>query len=105
VTGFGLITQHPIASAAVSHAYQEDARGPLDTYNFAGDVGKAVIPSGASVLLSLMSWHQMLRVVSALGAIVALAVATYLPAICGRFPQAPKSNIAGLSRVEGSRCS
>src|SRR5882724_3003123 len=41
VTGCGLSTQHPIASAAVSRAYQDDARGPLGTYNFAGDVGKA----------------------------------------------------------------
>ena len=63
VTGCGLSTQHPIASAAVSRAYQDDARGPLGTYNFAGDVGKAAIPSAASLLLVMMSWHQM-RVVS-----------------------------------------
>ncbi len=78
--GCGLSTQHPIASAAVSRAYQGDARGPLGTYNFAGDVGKAAIPSGASLLLALMSWHRMLWVLSALGAIVALAVAIFLPA-------------------------
>jgi len=80
LTGCGLSTQHPIASAAVSRAYKDDARGPLGTYNFAGDVGKAAIPSGASLLLVLMSWHQMLWVVSALGGIVALVVATFLPA-------------------------
>jgi MFS transporter, FSR family, fosmidomycin resistance protein len=79
-TGCGLSTQHPIASAAVSRAYQGDARGPLGTYNFAGDVGKAAIPSAASLLLVLMSWHHMLWVLSALGGIVALAVAIFLPA-------------------------
>jgi MFS transporter, FSR family, fosmidomycin resistance protein len=79
-TGCGLSTQHPIASAAVSRAYKDNARGPLGTYNFAGDIGKAAIPSGASLLLGLMSWHQMLWVVSALGGIVALAVAIFLPA-------------------------
>ncbi len=52
VTGCGLSTQHPIASATVSRAYQDDARGPLGTYNFAGDVGKAAIPSGASLCLA-----------------------------------------------------
>src|SRR5262249_50269939 len=78
--GCGLSTQHPIASAAVSRAFGEHARGPLGTYNFAGDVGKAALPSGASLLLVLMSWHQMLWVVSALGAVVALAVALLLPA-------------------------
>src|SRR5580704_4784226 len=45
VVGCGLSTQHPIASAAVSRAYQGDTRGPLGTYNFAGDIGKAAIPS------------------------------------------------------------
>jgi FSR family fosmidomycin resistance protein-like MFS transporter len=80
VTGCGLSTQHPIASAAVSRAYQDDARGPLGTYNFAGDVGKAAIPSGAALLLGLMSWHQTLWVVAALGAVVAVAVAIFFPA-------------------------
>ena len=80
MTGCGLSTQHPIASAAVSRAYQDDARGPLGTYNFAGDVGKAAIPSGASLLLVLMSWHDMLWFLAALGALVAVAVAIFFPA-------------------------
>jgi MFS transporter, FSR family, fosmidomycin resistance protein len=80
VVGCGLSTQHPIASAAVSRAYQGDARGPLGTYNFAGDIGKAAIPSGASLLLVLMSWHHMLWVIAALGVVVAAAVAIFFPA-------------------------
>jgi MFS family permease len=80
VVGCGLSTQHPIASAAVSRAYQGDARGPLGTYNFAGDIGKAAIPSGASLLLAVMTWHHMLWVLAALGLIVAVAVAIMLPA-------------------------
>ena len=80
VVGCGLSTQHPIASAAVSRAYQGDARGPLGTYNFAGDIGKAAIPSGASLLLAWMSWHHMLWALAVLGVIVAAAVAIFLPA-------------------------
>ena len=80
VVGCGLSTQHPIASAAVSRAYQGDARGPLGTYNFAGDIGKAAIPGGASLLLALMSWHHMLWAIAALGVVVAVAVAIFLPA-------------------------
>ena len=80
VVGCGLSTQHPIASAAVSRAYQGDARGPLGTYNFAGDIGKAAIPSGASLLLALMTWHHMLWALAALGLIVAVGVAIFLPA-------------------------
>jgi MFS family permease len=80
VVGCGLSTQHPIASAAVTRAYQGDARGPLGTYNFSGDIGKAAIPSGASLLLALMSWHHMLWALAVLGLIVAVAVAIFLPA-------------------------
>jgi FSR family fosmidomycin resistance protein-like MFS transporter len=80
VVGCGLSTQHPIASAAVSRAYQGDARGPLGTYNFAGDIGKAAIPSGAALLLAWMSWHHMLWAIAALGVVVAVAVAIFLPA-------------------------
>jgi MFS transporter, FSR family, fosmidomycin resistance protein len=80
VTGCGLSTQHPIASAAVSRAYQNDARGPLGTYNFSGDIGKAAIPSGASLLLGLMSWHHMVWYLAALGVVVAVAVAIFFPA-------------------------
>ena len=80
VIGCGLSTQHPIASAAVSRAYQDDARGPLGTYNFAGDIGKATIPSSASLLLARMSWHHMLWTLAVLGVFVAVAVAILLPA-------------------------
>ena len=80
VVGCGLSTQHPIASAAVSRAYQGDARGPLGTYNFAGDIGKAAIPSGAALLLAVMSWHHMLWALAVLGLVVAVAVQIFFPA-------------------------
>ena len=91
VIGCGLSTQHPIASAAVSRAYQGDARGPLGTYNFSGDIGKAAIPSGASLLLAFMTWHHMLWALAALGAIVAVAVAIFLPANLRAMTKAAKA--------------
>jgi FSR family fosmidomycin resistance protein-like MFS transporter len=101
VIGCGLSTQHPIASAAVSRAYQGDARGPLGTYNFSGDIGKAAIPSGASLLLALMSWHHMLWALAVLGALVAVAVAVFLPA--NLRPIAPETKAAhhGSSGARG----
>jgi MFS transporter, FSR family, fosmidomycin resistance protein len=101
VIGCGLSTQHPIASAAVSRAYQGDARGPLGTYNFSGDIGKAAIPSGASLLLALMSWHHMLWALAVLGALVAVAVAIFLPA--NLRPIAPETKAAhhGSSGARG----
>lgn len=100
-TGCGLSTQHPIASAAVSRAYGANARGPLGTYNFAGDVGKAAIPSGASLLLALMPWHHMLWIMSALGGIVAAAVAIFLPTIPARSWSAVKTDHRGAKSRGG----
>jgi MFS transporter, FSR family, fosmidomycin resistance protein len=80
LSGAGSSTQHPIASAAVSHAYGDAARGPLGIYNFSGDLGKAAVPAATSVLLTLMPWRSALYVLAALGIAVALVVALLLPA-------------------------
>src|SRR5437879_118602 len=43
--GIGSSTQHPIASSLVAQAYDtQGSRGPLATYNFAGDLGKMALP-------------------------------------------------------------
>ena len=80
LSGAGSSTQHPIASAAVSHAYGGAARGPLGVYNFSGDLGKAAIPAATSVLLTLMPWRSVLCVLAMLGIVVALAVGLLMPA-------------------------
>src|SRR6185436_13626726 len=54
LSGAGSATQHPIASAAVARAYGGLARGPLGTYNFTGDLGKAALPVMLSVLLGVL---------------------------------------------------
>src|SRR3954465_1251737 len=58
LAGAGGSTQHPLASAAVSRAYGGAARGPLGTYNFAGDLGKAALPPAVSLLLTVTDWHK-----------------------------------------------
>ena len=81
LSGAGSSTQHPIASAAVSRAYGAASRGPLGTYNFTGDLGKAAIPALMSLLLTLMPWRQSLWLVAIPGLAVAVAVATLMPRI------------------------
>ncbi len=55
VAGAGGSTQHPLASSAVSRAYgKAPSRGPLGTYNFAGDLGKATLPPVVALLLTVM---------------------------------------------------
>jgi MFS family permease len=86
ISGAGSATQHPIASAAVSRAYGAGARGPLGTYNFTGDLGKAAIPALTSLLLTLMPWRGALWVIALLGIAVAAAVLFLMPpvAVSGR---------------------
>lgn len=79
VSGAGASMQHPIASAAVARAYQAGSRGPLGTYNFAGDVGKAAIPATVALLLTSVPWRQTLWVVAAVGGAVALLIGMALP--------------------------
>jgi FSR family fosmidomycin resistance protein-like MFS transporter len=88
VAGAGGSTQHPLASAAVSRAYGGRARGPLGTYNFAGDVGKAILPPTASVLLTVMDWRSALWTLAGVGFVVALLIRLFMPPVADPPPEA-----------------
>jgi MFS transporter, FSR family, fosmidomycin resistance protein len=81
LAGAGGSTQHPLASVAVSRAYGGSARGPLGTYNFAGDLGKATLPSAVSLLLTVMDWRSALWVVAGLGTVVATLIRWLVPLV------------------------
>jgi MFS transporter, FSR family, fosmidomycin resistance protein len=93
--GAGATTQHPLASAAVSHAYGARARGPLGTYNFAGDLGKAALPALLGLLLMALPWRSALWLLAGLAALAALAVRTLLPAFALGGPAKAKGRGAG----------
>jgi MFS family permease len=80
IGGSGSSTQHPLASTAIARAYGASARGPLGTYNFAGDLGKAALPMLVALLLTRMSWRPALFVVALLGLAVAAVVRMLMPA-------------------------
>jgi MFS transporter, FSR family, fosmidomycin resistance protein len=88
ISGSGSATQHPLASGAVARVYERNARGPLSIYNFSGDLGKAILPAGISLLITLMPWRHALWIVSALGFLVAAAIALFLPSIPRSTPAA-----------------
>lgn len=44
--------QHPRASLLVANAYGKESRGPLGIYNFAGDMGKAILPAVVALFWS-----------------------------------------------------
>ena len=101
LSGAGSSTQHPIASAAVSHSYGGAARGPLGVYNFTGDLGKAAVPAATSVLLTLMPWRSVLCALAMLGIVVALAIGLLMPASArshAQIPRTDKSKQAGKGR-------
>ncbi len=79
LAGAGGSTQHPLASAAVSRAYGAAARGPLGTYNLAGDLGKATLPPLLSLLLAALGWREALWIVAGLGAAVAVLLRLLMP--------------------------
>jgi MFS family permease len=79
LAGAGGSTQHPLASAAVSRAYGVEARGPLGTYNFAGDLGKATLPPLLSLLLTVLHWRSTLWVAACLGLLVAPSILWLMP--------------------------
>jgi MFS transporter, FSR family, fosmidomycin resistance protein len=81
LAGAGGSTQHPLASAAVSRAYGPGARGPLGTYNFAGDLGKASLPPAVSLLLTMTDWRMALWTMAALAAVVALLIRWLMPPV------------------------
>lgn len=63
----------------IARTYGTNARGPLGTYNFAGDLGKAALPALAGLLLTHTDWRVVLWLAAGLGLVVALGVATLLP--------------------------
>lgn len=88
--GAGSSTQHPLASAVIARAYGAAARGPLGTYNFTGDLGKAAVPPLVGLLLTLSGWRHALWVIAGGGVLVAVLVGRLLP----REPQSRSAQAA-----------
>ena len=102
LAGSGSSTQHPLASAAVSRAYGKAARGPLGTYNFAGDIGKASLPPLLALLLTALPWRSTLWIIAGLGAVVALLIRLLMPLVDRPAPEpaisAAKPSAAGKGK-------
>lgn len=80
IGGAGAATQHPIGSSLVATAYERTgSRGPLGTYNFAGDLGKMAIPAATAWLIAVISWRGAVGIVGMLGLAAAVAILMLLP--------------------------
>ena len=68
VAGLGSGVQHPLASSLVSRAYETGPRrAALGTYNFAGDLGKIVVPAAVALVTTAVGWRDASGVYALLG--------------------------------------
>jgi len=80
IGGIGASTQHPIASALVARAFS----GPrsmraLGGYNFAGDIGKMILPALAALMIAVMPWRPSLIILGMAGFVAALLILLLTP--------------------------
>ncbi|MBJ7311878.1 MFS transporter [Rugamonas sp. CCM 8940] len=67
--GLGASTQHPLASSIVSDTHEAGGgvKQALSQYNFAGDIGKTLIPGLVGLLLVVVSWQTSVTLMGLLG--------------------------------------
>src|SRR5262249_52623662 len=80
--GAGAATQHPIGSALVMRAFS-GARSlkAFGAYNFAGDVGKVLLPATATSLLLILSWRRAYTLLGLAGIVAAMVIAILTPKV------------------------
>ncbi|MFD2645409.1 MFS transporter [Pseudomonas japonica] len=79
--GLGASTQHPLASSLVSDTHEpgRQVKQALSQYNFAGDIGKTLIPALVGLSLTVMSWRLSVSLAGVLGLLAALAMYLLIP--------------------------
>ena len=67
--GLGASTQHPLASSIVTDTHEAGGgvKEALSHYNFAGDIGKTLIPALVGLLLLVCSWQASVSLLGLLG--------------------------------------
>jgi MFS family permease len=93
--GLGAATQHPIGSALVTRVFTGTrALTAFGTYNFAGDVGKVLLPASATALILLMPWRPAYGLLGLVG----IAAAAFIFLATPRLP--PERASAATTAVE-----
>jgi MFS transporter, FSR family, fosmidomycin resistance protein len=92
--GLGAATQHPIASALVARAFEgKRAITALGTYNFAGDLGKMILPALAALLLWIgFAWRPAVGLIGLIGLVAAVAIFLLMPRFAPEAPAAPPAS-------------
>jgi MFS transporter, FSR family, fosmidomycin resistance protein len=96
--GLGAATQHPIGSALVTRVFTgARALTAFGTYNFAGDIGKVLLPASATTLILFMPWRPAYGLLGLLGIAGAIAIFVLAPRLpTERSAQSPPSQSLAL---------
>lgn len=95
VGGLGASTQHPLASSLIAHAFSgKRSLKALGTYNFAGDIGKMVVPVAASLLFLILPWREAVGLLGGIGILAAVAIYILIPRLREQSAAPEKKNSA-----------
>ncbi|MGC5700447.1 MFS transporter [Pseudomonas sp. NFXW11] len=105
--GLGASTQHPLASSLITDTHEAGGgvKEALSQYNFAGDIGKTLIPGLVGLLLTLVSWRTSVSLIGLLGLAAALLLWWLIPSRASTLAmneQAPKT-VRGQGSASGLR--
>lgn len=98
--GLGTSVQHPIASELIAASYEKaQRRMALGVYNFTGDVGKAILPPLAALLLTLLDWRIVCAAICAITLGVALVLVFGTPSAPSRDETREVATPAGTPKI------
>nr|WP_175801440.1 MFS transporter [Burkholderia anthina] len=102
LAGLGASTQHPLASSMVSDAYDTGGgvKEALSQYNFAGDIGKTLIPGVIGLLLTVVTWRTGTLLIGLIGVASAGLIAWLIPS--NRVTAGPRDKAAKAVAARGS---
>lgn len=105
--GLGASAQHPLASSLVtdSHEAGGGVKQALSQYNFAGDIGKTLIPGLVGLLLTVISWRASATLIGLLGISAAVLLWWLIPsqAVAALHARKNPKAAAGEGSVTGLR--
>ena len=104
IGGLGAATQHPIASALVTRSFTGvRALKAFATYNFAGDVGKVLLPASATAMILIMPWRQAYGLLGLIGLAAAAAIFLLTPRVAPEPAAAPAARQGSDSAAHSAR--
>jgi FSR family fosmidomycin resistance protein-like MFS transporter len=91
LAGLGSSIQHPRGSLLVTETYAPASRSALGVYNFSGDLGKAILPAVAALLLPILAWRPVISLMALLGLAVAFGLLALAPQMISAGPLKAKT--------------